>query len=210
MNDGGAFYQERRRKIIAAAAEVFQEKGFDGASFGDIATAVGTDRASLYYYVSSKEELFHEVVYSAAEASVKRAEAIRDGEGTTSEKISALVQSLMQSFEDYYPYLFVYIQERMTQFGAKDDEWSAQMWALNERYDDAIVAVVQAGLDMEEIRPVASARVIAYGIVGMINWSHRWFRPTGDLSAKEIGDAYAEILLRGLLIEPPETTVAAV
>src|SRR5882757_4242361 len=109
LSDGGTAYRERRQKIIAAAAGVFQEKGFGAASLGDVAIALGTDRASLYYYVSSKEELFHEVVYTAAEDSVLRAEAIRDGDGTTTEKLSALVHSLLSSFEEHYPYLYVYI-----------------------------------------------------------------------------------------------------
>jgi AcrR family transcriptional regulator len=198
LSDGGTAYRERRQKIIAAAAGVFQEKGFGAASLGDVAIALGTDRASLYYYVSSKEELFHEVVYTAAEDSVLRAEAIRDSDGTTTEKLSALVHSLLSSFEEHYPYLYVYIQEKMSQVGAKDDPWASNMWTLNTRYDDAVLAIVQEGIDSGELKAVAPARVIAYGIVGMVNWSHRWFRPTGDLSAQELADAYAEILLSGL------------
>jgi AcrR family transcriptional regulator len=198
LNDGGTAYRERRQKIIAAAAGVFQEKGFGAASLGDVAIALGTDRASLYYYVSSKEELFHEVVHTAAEDSVLRAEAIRDGDGTTTEKLSALVQSLLMSFEEHYPYLYVYIQEKMSQIGREDDPWASSMWTLNRRYDDAVMAIVQEGIDSGELKALAPARVLAYGIVGMVNWSHRWFRPTGDLSAKELADAYVEMLLSGL------------
>jgi AcrR family transcriptional regulator len=198
LNDGGTAYRERRQKIIAAAAGVFQEKGFGAASLGDVAIALGTDRASLYYYVSSKEELFHEVVHTAAEDSVLRAEAIRDGDGTTTEKLTALVQSLLMSFEEHYPYLYVYIQEKMSQIGREDDPWASSMWTLNRRYDDAVMAIVQEGIDSGELKALAPARVLAYGIVGMVNWSHRWFRPTGDLTAKQLADAYVEMLLSGL------------
>jgi AcrR family transcriptional regulator len=202
--EGGAAYRERRQQIITAAADVFRSKGFEATSLHDVAAAVHTDRASLYYYISSKEELFHEVVYTAALANVERAEAIQGGPGTSREKIRALVMSLMMSFEEHYPYLYVYIQENMNQFGSKDDPWAADMWELNARYEKAVVAVVQQALNDGEIRPVASARVITYGIVGMVNWSHRWYRPTGGLSSEEIGEAYASILLEGLFI--PEVT----
>ncbi|GAC1574530.1 MAG: TetR/AcrR family transcriptional regulator [Candidatus Dormibacteria bacterium] len=201
-SDGGTSYRERRQRIIAAAADVFQEKGFGAARLGDVADALGTDRASLYYYVSSKEELFHEVVYAAAESNVVRAEAIREGEGTTTEKVAALVLALMESFDEHYPYLYVYIQENMieSRVAARttDDHWSASMRDLNTRYQDAVGEVVQRGLDAGEIKPVAPARVITYGILGMVNWSHRWFRPQGDLTAREVADAFAEILLSGL------------
>jgi TetR/AcrR family transcriptional regulator, cholesterol catabolism regulator len=197
--EGGTAYRERRQQIITAAADVFQSKGFGATSLNDVATALRTDRASLYYYVSSKEELFHEVVYAAAAASADRAEEIQRGPGTAREKIRALVMALMESFEEHYPYLFVYIQEDMRQFGSKDDPWAASMQDVNARYEKAAVAIVQQALNDGEIRPVASARVITYGIVGMVNWSHRWYRPTGGLSSEEIGEAYASMVLDGLL-----------
>lgn len=197
--EGGTAYRERRQQIITAAADVFQSKGFGATSLSDVATALHTDRASLYYYVSSKEELFHDVVYAAAAASAERAEEIQRGPGTAREKIQALIMALMTSFEEHYPYLFVYIQENMKQFGSKDDPWAESMWEVNARYEKAAVAIVQQGLNEGEIRPVASARVITYGIVGMVNWSYRWYRPTGGLSSEEIGEAYASMVLGGLL-----------
>ena len=48
------------------------------------------DRASLYYYVGGKEELFHEVVGGAVAANADAAEAIRQGPGTAPEKLRTL------------------------------------------------------------------------------------------------------------------------
>src|SRR6267154_2668619 len=87
LAEGGAAYAERRAEIIATAAKIFREKGFRGASLADVAESLGTDRASLYYYIGSKEELFHEIVRDAAEANARQAEAIRDGTGTAVDKL---------------------------------------------------------------------------------------------------------------------------
>ena len=48
---------QRRRapQIIEAAARVFAERGFHGATTQDIANVLGIKQASLYYYFSSKE-----------------------------------------------------------------------------------------------------------------------------------------------------------
>ena len=48
---------QRRRapQIIEAAARVFAERGFHGATTQDIADVLGIRQASLYYYFSSKE-----------------------------------------------------------------------------------------------------------------------------------------------------------
>ncbi|MEU0482583.1 TetR/AcrR family transcriptional regulator [Streptosporangium sp. NPDC006013] len=204
LSGGRDGYKERRKKLIDAAASVFREKGYGAASLGDVANALGTDRASLYYYVSSKEELFHAVVFQAAEDNVVRAEAIRDGDLPVARKLAALVRELMLSYEKHYPYLFVYIQEKMSMFGPEEEgsEWTADMWDLNRRYEDVVLAVVQQGLDEGVFKALATPRVLSYGVIGMVNWSHRWFRPEGSVTAREVGDAFAEIVLKGLLADP--------
>jgi TetR/AcrR family transcriptional regulator len=47
-----------RDKIIHAASGVFEEKGFDGARMQEIADHAGVNKAMLYYYFHSKEDLF--------------------------------------------------------------------------------------------------------------------------------------------------------
>ena len=54
---------ERRREmtrntLLEAAAEVFAEKGFGGASLEEIAERAGFTRGAIYKHFSSKEELF--------------------------------------------------------------------------------------------------------------------------------------------------------
>ena len=197
---GGAAYAERRAEIIATAARIFREKGFRGASLADVAESLGTDRASLYYYIGSKEELFHEIVRDAAEANAQQAEAIRDGPGTAVDKLGQLITSLMASYSTHYPYLFVYIQEDLSKVADRRSAWARQMTVINKRYDDAVIGIVESGFTEGSIRQVGSARVIAYGIIGMVNWTHRWYREgaSGMPSAAEIGQSFMEMVLNGL------------
>lgn len=129
----GEDYIKRRNELIQAAAEVFKKKGFAATNIGDVAAHLDVDRASLYYYVESKEELFHEVVREAAEQNARRAEDIRDGEGTADEKIRALIKSLVESYGKHHPYLFVYIQEDMKRVAAGDAPWAKKMRAAPAR-----------------------------------------------------------------------------
>lgn len=59
--------EARRQAILNAAAEVFQETGFERTSMADICRHVGYSKATLYSYFTSKEELFLEVVLEATE-----------------------------------------------------------------------------------------------------------------------------------------------
>lgn len=49
--------QATQQKILSAAEAVFAEKGFDGARVDEIARIAGVNKAMLYYYFQSKEQL---------------------------------------------------------------------------------------------------------------------------------------------------------
>jgi AcrR family transcriptional regulator len=50
--------QDTREVILAAAREVFAERGYDGASIRAIATGAGVDPALVHHYFGTKEQLF--------------------------------------------------------------------------------------------------------------------------------------------------------
>lgn len=54
--------RQRREQILAAAEEVFSEKGFAAASIADITRRAGTAQGNFYLYFESKEALFRELV----------------------------------------------------------------------------------------------------------------------------------------------------
>lgn len=60
--------EAKREAIVKAAAEVFRESGFEGASMAEIAARVGGSKATLYGYFGSKEELFVEVTLSTGKS----------------------------------------------------------------------------------------------------------------------------------------------
>jgi TetR/AcrR family transcriptional regulator len=49
-------------KILAAAVEIFSRKGLDGARIIDIAKASGLPKGNVYYYFSSKEEIYNATI----------------------------------------------------------------------------------------------------------------------------------------------------
>ena len=200
-DEGKAAYQLRRAEIIAAAGEIFKRHGYRGAKLVDVAEALQLDRASLYYYVGSKEELFHDVVGGAVERNTATAEGIVAGPGTAPDKLRALVTGLMVSYSATYPFLYVYIQENLGNISPDRSDWAREMAHLNKRYENAVVAIVQEGIDAGAFTTSTQPWVIAYGIIGMVAWSNRWFDPgESPIPAEEIGSAYADALLAGLQV----------
>jgi TetR/AcrR family transcriptional regulator, cholesterol catabolism regulator len=199
LEKGSASYQERRNEIAGVAANLFNQKGFQGTSITAVAEAMEMDRATLYYYISNKQELFDEVVRDASEKNVTAAEAARSSDAAPLDKLRVLIVDLMNSYAANYPLLYVYIRENLTHVDEERTDWSKYMRSLNRRYEEAVIAIVQEGIDNGTIRPLASARVLAFGVIGMIGWTNRWFVPDrSPESSVTIGNAYAEIIVAGL------------
>jgi AcrR family transcriptional regulator len=198
---GSASYQERRHEIAIAAGEVFYEKGYAETSISDIARALEIDRASLYYYFTNKQDIFDEVVRELAEADVAFAEQVLATADPPLEKLRTLIVGLMDSYATHYPLLYVYVRENLASVGEDRSHWSSYMRTVNRRYDTAVTAVVQEGIDNGTIRPLASARVLAFGVIGMVGWTNRWFVPERSPdTAATIGAAYAEMIVQGLAV----------
>jgi AcrR family transcriptional regulator len=196
---GNDAYFARRQEIIDAAAVVFKKRGFQGTSLGDVARELKTDRANLYYYVGSKEEVFDEAVTKAVEENLERLKVIRDSPVPAPEKLRTMIEELMVSYEKYYPFLYVFIQENLNHAGSGRTAWARKMKDVNKSYEQITTGIVQAGYDDSTLRNVGPAWVVAFGVIGVVAWTNRWFDPTrSEASAQDIGKAYADMLLVGL------------
>jgi AcrR family transcriptional regulator len=58
--------EEKRAELLLKATECFRRHGYDKTSLDDIARAMKLNKASLYYYIKNKEDLFLEVIVSEA------------------------------------------------------------------------------------------------------------------------------------------------
>src|ERR1700722_4103606 len=109
--DGSADYAAKRAELLRIAAKLFKQQGFQATRLIDIAREAGLDRATVYYYVSSKEELFQETVETAFDSNIADARALLADESLRSiDRLHTIFVSLMVSYEENYPATFVYIQ----------------------------------------------------------------------------------------------------
>ena len=207
----GADYGRRRAEIVRAAAEVFRAKGYRGTGVADVARVVGVDRATIYYYVGGKDELLDEIATDVVLANLRVVEDIRDAPGAAPAKLRTLVTQLMASYAANYPFLYVYLQEDLAHVGAHRQEWAQRMRGVNRRYEAAVEAIIASGIAEGTLRPLAEPRILAYGLMGVVSWTHRWFNPDrSPVGADVIGEAYAELLLAGMAVaEESQRTVNA-
>ncbi|SDR58004.1 transcriptional regulator, TetR family [Rhizobiales bacterium GAS113] len=193
------FYQERRKAIVDAAAAAFQERGYEATALADVAEKLKTDRASLYYYFGSKEQLFQEVVREGAQRTVEFAEAIAKKNAPAKAKLTEAFRAVMGSYSSTYPYMHVFLQGNFPSPHSSDDDWTAEAREWASRYYYAIRSIIQQGVDSGSFKLVLSVGLTTMGVLGTVNWAHRWFKPGGKLAAEDIGEGFADMILNGLV-----------
>lgn len=196
--ESSEFYQDRRREIVDTAAAVFKELGYQAATISDVAEKLGTDRASLYYYFSSKKGLFQEVVRGTAELNVEKIEALAKAKMSASDKLRTAYVSMMESYSSSYPYLHVFMQEHFPALDKVGDAWDEEIRGWSDRYYVAMRQIVQQGVDEGEFEIQLPIGLATMGVIATINWAYRWYKPGGELAADLIGDGYADIILNGI------------
>jgi AcrR family transcriptional regulator len=190
---------EQRALILAKAAEVFALSGFNGTSITDIANHLGVSQSNIYYYFGTKEEIFLELVRQGNEYNVTGAEAIAAKSGSTADRISQVIELLASSYEKQYPFLNIYVQEDARWLSSSGTELQEFFLDSARRFENAVLAIVAEGIRDGEFKADLDARMVTYTILGAVNWMHRWYRPGGELTGAEVGEAMSGILLRGVV-----------
>src|SRR3972149_4151373 len=90
-----------RDHILDAAAQVFRQKGFHGASMTDIAEAVNLQKASLYHHVSSKQEILLALLERALGMLTEYIAKINSQSLPADEKLRRMIQAYLQALAEY-------------------------------------------------------------------------------------------------------------
>jgi AcrR family transcriptional regulator len=189
-------YREKREQVMRAANELFKEKGFAATTLNDVAERVGMDRASLYYYFHSKEELLQEAVSAVMTANLEMLRTLRDSVGTPEDRIGQLIKNTMTSFHENFPQVFVYLQE--SDLGRRKDPWAKEMLTLTREFEEALLGLLSDAADAGSIRGDLDLNLVAQAFWGMINWTHRWYR-VGVHDPDEVAAVFTTVFLHGIV-----------
>lgn len=199
LDEGAAEYVARRQELIHIAAGIFKTKGYRATTFADIAAHTGIDRATLYYYLGSKEEIFRDAVRGALANNIDGMRRIMaDTSMGAVTKLQQLVEMLMVSYHNNYPYLFVYLQQDLATIIKDDQVWAEDVEREVRLIEEAFAQLVRAGIAAGDLRDDIPVALSLNAIFGMLNWSHRWYSPEGRNSPQAIASAFNRVFIDGM------------
>ena len=186
---------QRRRapQIIEAAARVFAERGFHGATTQDIADVLGIRQASLYYYFSSKEAALELVCLKGVEGFFEAAKAISTAPGNAEKRLILLIESHLSPLLDRGDFIKVFLNERQflpTESRRRIGRWSR---GLERIFED----VIKEGIAKGEFRADLNARLVTLAILGMCNAASSWYAKE-NVSVATLAAEFARLVTDGV------------
>ena len=188
-------YQQRKREIIDAAAKVFAEKGYHGASTKDIATVLGIQQGSLYHYVTSKEEALEEVCWEGVEGFSIGAQHILAADKPTIKKIEEAVANHLVPMRDRQDYVIVFNSERHH----LPDDKRRRVGKSSRQYEAVIEEIFVEGIASGELRKDLNPRLATLALLGLCNSATPWLRKSHDFAIDQVVKAFAKILTTGVV-----------
>jgi AcrR family transcriptional regulator len=190
--------RRRRQEILEAAAGVFHEKGYKATSIQDIADAVGILKGSLYYYITSKEDLLFEILQDVHQQGLQNLDRIDRVPGTPLQKIRAFVTVHVTHNAENLVKMAVFFHD----FRSLSPVRREIIVAERDLYDQHLRRLIAAAQQDGSVCPDLDPKLTSIEILGMMNWIYHWYRPGGSLSVSALADSMADFVVAGLVCDP--------
>jgi TetR/AcrR family transcriptional regulator, cholesterol catabolism regulator len=183
-------------EIVRAAAACFGEAGYRAATLDVVAERAGLSKVTLYRYVSSKEDLLS-LVFERTIASFRQGlRQIVEERRPADETLRRIIRYQVGLLAGHQSFLRVFFSEE----SGLPEATAARAARAKREYDRTIERVVRDGIEAGVLRDLPATMVV-FGILGMCNWLHTWYRADGALTHEQIADVFVSVLERGYLVE---------
>jgi TetR/AcrR family transcriptional regulator, cholesterol catabolism regulator len=198
---------EPRQEILRTAARLFQQRGYDATSMNDVAAALKLSKGGLYHHFQSKDEILFEIMNHAMEI--------------TQERVLNPVREISDPEERLRVLIRLHIEVVLS---PRDREITVMLHEnhplppslrkrINSRKKDYVHFLEKLMAEVQEkarkqpqenlgrtssAKTRVSPRAAAFALLGMINWIYQWYKPEGDLQARNLVPQFTDLIFGGI------------
>jgi AcrR family transcriptional regulator len=186
----------REAELQATAARLFRERGFHATSMQDLGEALAMNRGSLYHYIASKDDLLWTILNRALDRLEEHVSPCLAEDAPPLERLSRAIHAHLRVAADHADELsLIQIELR-----SLTPDRRACMIERRDAYEAGWRRAISDGIAAGELRPT-DVRLAGISILSVCNWFTQWYRPAGDLTVDQIGDAFVALFLHGLEVD---------
>ncbi len=181
-----------KEELLEVAIDLFAANGYAGTSIRDIAQAVGRSVSNVYHYFNNKEDLWLAILEYSVQGMPKALREVAYGEGTPKENFCSLIRAHLQSstLHGRESKIFFIDEERLSPKGKE----------INRKIQKEILDIY-----VEQLRILQShgliktknIKILAFNVLGVINWFLRWYDPERGMDENEVYDEIISFVLCG-------------
>jgi AcrR family transcriptional regulator len=206
---------DARGRIVAAAADVFAARGFEGARIDEIAARAGANKAMLYYHVGDKERLYAAVLVGSIDRALELLRAATAAPASPPDKLQAILVTLAEFGTSNPEFIPIVLREVAAGGHNMPDELFARLGSVFRIVGDVLREGVAAGV-FRETDPLLT-HVALVGALMYLRASHPIRArvallaglPMADHAPADLARVVGDLFVRGLLAPfPPKATGA--
>jgi AcrR family transcriptional regulator len=192
---GDALQGGIRARILKAALDEFYASGFHAATMRDIAKGAGCSAANVYNHFDNKDELLVEILRAASDEqfTATRHAIRRAGSSPVDRWRSAVVAHALYAAQHQRACLVAYTELRYL-----EETDRRRVVGSRDAQEHVFISLVEEGLASGDFH-VSHVRQAVTAVLTMCAGIALWFRPDGEMSARQVADlhgGYALALVR--------------
>lgn len=180
--------------VLRAAIDVFNRRGYDATSIGDLARHLGLTKSAIYHHVPSKEHLLRQALDEALDGLTSAVETARADHrsGTAGERLRATLYQAVLILTRNLPAVTLLLRVR--------GNTALEADALRRRrdIDNVLADLVTEAIAEGAIRDDLDPQVVSRLLFGTVNSLTEWYRHDGPVAPAELAETLTTLLFDGL------------
>jgi len=189
-------------KLLRAATDLFYRKGYAATTIQDIGNKAGISSSLIYHYFATKEDLLFEIIETTRNSfegillKIQRdtpnpLDCLREIIRATVIHPNSEAKKETKVFLDENYWLTKKHKERVKQ-------------RERELYEILVTKVEEA--QEQGLVKDLPATIVAFNIIGVLNWSYRWYKAKGNLTIEEIASVIVDFVMEGIVAPNSQRT----
>jgi AcrR family transcriptional regulator len=178
--------------VLRAAIDLFNRKGYDATSIGDVAEELGVTKSAVYHHVPSKEHLLSEALDEALDELEAAVAAASTADGSAYDRLHWVVRRSVEVLVDHQPAVTLLLRVH------GNSEIEKVALRRRRRIDAQLAELVRAAGGEGALRADLDPDLVSRLLFGMVNSLVEWYRAGGAVDVEQLADAVAAIAFEGL------------
>ncbi|GAA3985846.1 TetR/AcrR family transcriptional regulator [Thermobifida alba] len=184
---------QRRRDIVATAADLFDRNGYVNTSMQDIARAAGIAKPTLYHYFTSKDEILCRIHEEFIDQLLSRHENRLAARLRPDQLVLEVMADILELMETHRGHVRVFFENHRE----LPEREQAEIRLKRDRYQTMVEETFAAGTAEGLFRDV-DPRTAALALFGMCNWAYQWYRKDGTMRTRDLAYVFWDYLVHGV------------